>query len=100
MKRFLLVFVLSLALTVFASFPAQAAFTPTTCSNNFLTCVTTKFASKFPFDIFGNVTPEEITCPSISFFSKPFDMCFLYNTVKVLKYPLVASLLIKIYLFS
>ena len=100
MRRLFLIFGLSLALTVFFSSASLAAATPTACSNSFLTCVTTKFASKFPFDIFGNISSEAITCPSISFFSRPFDMCFLYNTVKVLKYPLVASLLIKIYLFS
>lgn len=100
MKRLLLVFTLSLAFTVFVSLPALAAFTPTACSNNFLTCVTAKFASKFPFDIFANISAEAVTCPSISFFSRPFDVCFLYDTVRVLKYPLVASLLVKMYLFS
>lgn len=101
MKKFLFLVILSFFLTVLMVSPAQAqSQSATNCSNNFLTCVTGQLANKFPFDIFANIEPAEIVCPSISFFNRPFDVCFIYETVRVLKYPLVASLLIKMYIFS
>jgi hypothetical protein len=101
MKKFLFLVILSFFLTVLMVRPAHAqSQSATGCSNNFLTCVTSRFADKFPFDIFANIEPAEIVCPSISFFNRPFDVCFIYETVRVLKYPLVASLLIKMYIFS
>jgi hypothetical protein len=101
MNKFLFLLVLSLILTIPLVPPAHAqAQSSAGCSNNFLTCVTGRFADKFPFDLFSNIEPQQITCPSISFFERPFDVCFIYDTVRVLKYPLVASLLIKMYIFS
>jgi hypothetical protein len=101
MKKFLFLVILAFLLTVLMVNPAQAQSQPaSSCSSNFLTCVTSRFGDKFPFDIFANIEPAEIACPSISFFERPFDVCFIYETVRVLKYPLVASLLIKMYIFS
>jgi hypothetical protein len=101
MKKFLFLVILSFFLTVLMVSPAHAQSQPAqVCSNKFLTCVTGRLANKFPFDIFANIEPAEIACPSISFFERPFDVCFIYETVRVLKYPLVASLLIKMYIFS
>lgn len=99
-KRFLLAFLLSCSLFFFLSFPARAEAQPTACSNGFLTCVTSQFMSKFPFDIFSTVDVGEITCPQLVFFEKPFEFCFLYEAIRILKYPLVASVLIKMYIFS
>jgi hypothetical protein len=70
--------------------------------------VSSKFAAKAPFDILSNIPEAKLTCPKISFtvgtgtfaVSRDFDICWIYDLVKVVKYPLMASLLIKIYLFS
>jgi hypothetical protein len=32
--------------------------------------------------------------------SRNFDICWIYDLVRVVKYPLMAALIIKIYLFS
>jgi hypothetical protein len=32
--------------------------------------------------------------------SRDFNICFLYDLVRIVKYPLMAALIIKIYLFS
>jgi hypothetical protein len=99
-KRFILAFCLSLLLFLLWGNPASAAATPTECSNGFLTCVTDQFFSKFPFDIFASIDSTEITCPELIFFEKSFQFCFIYDAIRILKYPLVVSVLIKMYLFS
>jgi hypothetical protein len=99
-KRLFLAFILSLFLILLWGNPAHAEATPTACTNNFLGCVTTQFFSKFPFDIFASLSPSEVTCPEIVFFQRSFEFCFLYDAVRILKYPLVASVLIKMYIFS
>jgi hypothetical protein len=100
---------LAIALSIFL-FPssALAQAKPADCSKSFVSCVTSKFAAKAPFDILGNIPKEKATCPAINFtvgtgafsVSRDFDICFLYDLVKVVKYPLMAALIIKIYLFS
>jgi hypothetical protein len=99
-ERFILAFILSFLLLTIWGKPARAAFEPTACSNGFLSCVTDQFFSKFPFDIFSSISHDEITCPQLVFFDKPFEFCFLYDSIRILKYPLIASVLIKMYIFS
>lgn len=87
---------------------AQAKPKPPDCSKSFVKCVTSKFATKAPFDIVGNIPKQKATCPKISFtvgtgafaVTRDFDICWIYDLVKVVKYPLMAALIIKIYLFS
>jgi hypothetical protein len=100
---------IAIALSIFLfPRPALAQAKPADCSKSFVSCVTSKFATKAPFDILGNIPKEKATCPAINFtvgtgafsVSRNFDICFLYDLVKILKYPLMAALIIKIYLFS
>jgi hypothetical protein len=99
---------IALALSIFI-FPssALAQAKPSDCSK-FVDCVTSKFATKAPFDILGNIPKGKATCPAINFtvgtgafsVSRDFDICWIYDLVKIVKYPLMAALIIKIYLFS
>ncbi len=105
--KLLLSLVLVSSIFLFPS-PALAQAKPNDCSKSFVSCVTSKFAKKAPFDILGNIPKEKATCPAINFtvgtgafsVSRNFDICFLYDLVRIVKYPLVAALIIKIYLFS
>ncbi len=98
---------ISLSIFLFPA-PALAQAKSSDCSKSFVGCVTSKFATKAPFDILGNIPKEKMTCPAINFtvgtgtfsVSRNFDICFLYDLVKIVKYPLMAALIIKIYLFS
>lgn len=103
-----LIFSFAIALSIFL-FPGTAlAQAKPDCSKSFINCVTSKFATKAPFDIVSNIPKEKISCPAISFtvgtgafaVSRDFDICWIYDLVKVVKYPLMAALIIKIYLFS
>jgi hypothetical protein len=104
-----LILSLAIALSLFF-FPssALAQAKPSDCSKSFVGCVTTKFATKAPFDIVSNIPKNKVSCPKISFtvgtgafsVSRDFDICWIYDLVKIVKYPLMASLIIKIYLFS
>lgn len=72
--------------------------------NNVVACVQDKFSKKFPFDMLGNISKEEISCPKVSFsfaeIQRDFDFCFIYNFLKIIKYPIAAALLMRIYIFS
>lgn len=104
-----LIFPIAIALSIFL-FPgtALAQAKPPDCSKSFVRCVTSKFATKSPFDIVSNIPKQKATCPKISFtvgtgafaVTRDFDICWIYDLVKVVKYPLMAALIIKIYLFS
>ena len=104
-----IVIILAIALNIFL-FPSSALAqgTQSDCSKSFVNCVTSKFAAKAPFDILSNIPKGKTTCPKISFtvgtgafaVSRDFDICWIYDLVKIIKYPLMASLIIKIYLFS
>jgi hypothetical protein len=104
-----LFFFIAITLSIFL-FPsaALAQAKPNDCSKSFVGCVTTKFATKAPFDIVSNIPKAKTTCPKISFtvgtgafaVSRDFDICWIYDLVKVVKYPLMTALIIKIYLFS
>lgn len=87
---------------------AQTKPKPPDCSKSFVRCVTSKFATKAPFDIVSNIPRNKATCPKINFtvgtgafsVSRNFDICWIYDLIKIVKYPLMAALIIKIYLFS
>jgi hypothetical protein len=87
---------------------AQTTPSNSTCSNSFIRCVTSRFSSKFPFDIVANIPRNQIQCPKITFtvgngnfaVSRDFDICWIYDLMRIVKYPLMATLIIKIYLFS
>jgi hypothetical protein len=105
--KVILSLVIALSIFLFPS-PALAQAKPADCSKSFVSCVASKFATKAPFDILGNIPKEKATCPAINFtvgtgtfsVSRNFDICFLYELVRIVKYPLMAALIIKIYLFS
>jgi len=96
--RYLFSFLLSFLLII--SPPALAA-SGDTCTG-FVGCVTGKFGSVFPLDIFANVPQDKIDCPKITFSfyeaSRDFDLCFLLQIIAVAKYPIIASLLMKFYI--
>jgi len=102
-----LMLMISLSIFLFPA-PALAQAKPADCSKSFVSCVTSKFATKAPFDILGNIPKEKATCPKVNFtvgtgpfsVSRDFNICFLYDLVRIVKYPLMAALIIKIYLFS
>jgi hypothetical protein len=90
-----------LNLFVFSA-PAAAQTSGSSCQQSgFISCVTTKFSTKFPFDIFANIPAgSAVSCPKIEFFFKEFDICFLYDAIKVLKFPAVAALLVRLYIYA
>jgi hypothetical protein len=67
-------------------------------------CIPQKLSSKFPFDIFAGLSSQEITCPriTVSFpgVSRDFDLCWIYQAMRPIKYAIAISLLVKIYLYS
>ena len=69
------------------------------CGNeNIGACISDKFSKKFPFDILFNLPSTEITCPKINFFGSEFDLCFIYEALRLMKYPIAAALFIKLFL--
>jgi hypothetical protein len=77
---------------------------PECVDDGFVTCVATKFSKKFPFDIIGNLPSSAITCPALSIEligeSRTFDLCWIYEGMRPLKYAVAMSLLIKLFLHS
>jgi hypothetical protein len=67
---------------------------------NFVACLADKFSKKFPFDILFNLPSTQITCPKVSFFGSEFDLCFIYQALRAVKYPIAASLIIKVFLHA
>ena len=65
----------------------------------FVICMASKFSSKFPFDIIFNLPSTEITCPLVNFFGSSFDLCFIYEAMRLFKYPIAAALVIKLFLY-
>jgi hypothetical protein len=107
MKLMKLLFSILLSFFLFQS-SALAQTAPSNCSNSFIGCVTSRFSTKFPFNIVANIPRNQIQCPAVNFtvgtgtfsVSRNFDICWIYDLVRVVKYPLMAALIIKIYLFS
>jgi hypothetical protein len=64
-----------------------------------ITCITDKFSRKFPFDIIGNLPSSQITCPKVIFFGSDFALCFIYEAMRLMKYPIAAALIIKLFLY-
>ncbi|MBD0385196.1 MAG: hypothetical protein ICV54_01350 [Nostoc sp. C3-bin3] len=65
----------------------------------FVACITSKFSSKFPLDIFLNLPSTQITYPKVNFFGKEFDLCFIYEAMRLMKYPIAAALVVKLFLY-
>lgn len=98
--RKLIFFTLSSFLIVnfFLPLPVQAQQQPPTCR---LSCIGTSFQQIFPFDIFSGIpSGQELECPSFTIFERDFEFCLIVDAISAIKFPLIAALLIKIYLFS
>jgi len=68
------------------------------CGNeNIGACFSDKFSKKFPFDILFSLPSTQITCPKVNFFGSEFDLCFIYEAMRLMKYPIAASLIIKLF---
>ncbi|MCJ8280306.1 MAG: hypothetical protein MJK14_10455 [Rivularia sp. ALOHA_DT_140] len=55
------------------------------------------FSSKFPFDIFGDFTPDNnivTECPSYTFFDYPFELCPVKTFFSIMKIPVIIGFLI------
>jgi hypothetical protein len=65
----------------------------------FVICIASKFSSKFPFDIISNLPSTQINCPLVNFFGSSFDLCFIYEAMRLMKYPIAAALVIKLFLY-
>jgi hypothetical protein len=59
-------------------------------------CVVEEIVKVFPFDIFLGIPNVPLSCPSVSFFDFYYELCFLYEALRLIKYPIAVSLLIKI----
>jgi hypothetical protein len=66
---------------------------------DFVSCIFRKFLGKFPFDILFNLPSSEITCPKVNFFGTEFDLCFIYEAMRLIKYPIAMALIMKIFLY-
>jgi len=70
------------------------------CGNeNFIACMSDKFSKKFPFDILFNLPSTQVTCPRVNFFGSEFDICFIYEALRLMKYPIAAALIMKFFLY-
>ena len=69
---------------------------PACITLGFPACVGAKIITRFPFDIFLNIPAAAINCPSVQFFGHSYDLCWLYELMRWLKYPIALSLLIKL----
>ena len=81
----------------------EKKFDKDTKDKNLLTCASTALSGKFPFDMFGVLKSDTGTaataCPRITFFEGTpapvsLEMCFVLNTIALLKYPLLIGLAI------
>ena len=64
---------------------------------NFVAYAVSVFSKKFPFDIFVSVAappPGGLTCPTYSFFEKPFELCIVKDMVAILKFPALLGFLV------
>ncbi len=65
---------------------------------DFISCITGKISKKFPFDVFS-LPSTQITCPKVIFFGSEFDLCFIYEAIRLMKYPITAALIMKVFLY-
>ena len=66
-------------------------------SVNFLTHGVTVFSNKFPFDIFGTISPDIQPfddCPTYTFFDRDFELCPIKDILTIFKYPVIIGFLI------
>ena len=63
---------------------------------NFLSYALTVFSAKFPLDIVGSVSGStgSTTCPYYEFYGEQFELCFVRDAVRVLKIPIIVSVVI------
>ena len=96
-------FVITLLISISIIFTPRGVFAsdsdqPRGCT---LSCIGDSFQQIFPFDIFAGIPPGfEPECPKFTIFNRDFEFCLFLDAVKVLKYPVIIALLIKVYLFS
>lgn len=69
---------------------------PACITVGFPACVGAQIITRFPFDIFLNIPAASINCPTVEFFEHVYDICWLYELMRWLKYPMALSLLIKL----
>jgi len=67
--------------------------------NDFVGCISQKFSQKFPFDILVNLPSWSSSCPQIEFFGFDYELCWLDDLMRILKYPIGFSLIFKLYRF-
>lgn len=67
------------------------------CDLDNLDCIKDAFNSVFPFDIFSVSGDSELICPRLVFFGYEWDLCFAYEILRYLKYPILVALGIKIW---
>jgi hypothetical protein len=83
--------------------PAQK-FSKVDEKNNIIECAKEALSNKFPFDLFGVFkadAPAASACPRIVLFDNTpasigFEMCFVLNTIALLKYPVLIGLAISV----
>lgn len=59
-------------------------------------CIGDQISKKFPFDIFLGVELVPLTCPGVEFYGFFYDLCFIYEALRFLKYPVALALLVKL----
>lgn len=64
-------------------------------AGNPISCALDSLANHFPFDIFSGFISEPFECPQMDFFGQQFEVCFLYEAIAFIKYPIALSLIIK-----
>lgn len=63
-----------------------------------LNCLVNSLNSIFPFDIFVLPSDLSLICPALIFFGYEWDLCWAYEILRLLKYPILVSLAVKIWL--
>ncbi len=59
-------------------------------------CVIEEISKKFPFDIFLGIDSVPLNCPGVTFFDFYYQLCFIYEALRFLKYPIAVALLVKL----
>lgn len=72
--------------------PSSCFVTPT----NFLAYASNKLKTKFPFDIFGDLTNPQLIndCPTYRFFNYDFELCPLRDFLSILKWPVIIGFMV------
>jgi hypothetical protein len=59
-------------------------------------CLVNEISKKFPFDIFLGINQVGLTCPGVTFFGFYYDLCFIYEALRFVKYPIAVALIVKL----